>query len=126
MTKGQNTHNTYFIWVILGSLCIAIGIALAGFFISQTLYKSKIALNTAEVKGLAQRRVEADKAYWLIRYRVSGNSAEQIPLLYSDSEAAKQKIIALLQENGFSLEEIAPGVIDYQKNEFRDESQRLV
>ena len=46
----------------LSALIIAIGIAAAGFFVSETLYKSKVALNTAEVKGLAERRVKADRA----------------------------------------------------------------
>lgn len=109
-----------------GALLLAIGIAVAGYFISETLYKSKVALNTADVKGLAERRVEADTAYWTIFYTVTGQKQADVPNLYEQSEIDQNKIIALLRANGFSDEEIKPGVIDYRRKEFRDEDQKLV
>jgi len=105
---------------------ISLGISIAGYFISQTLYNSKVALNTADVKGLAERKVEADKAYWSIQYTVAGNEKSDIPRLYELSELDQQKVILLLMESGFSKDEIVPGVINYLKNEFRDENQKLV
>ena len=111
---------------ILSALVLAVGIAAAGYFISSTLYKSKIALNTADVKGLAERRVEADSTYWSIQYTVSGASKSEIPKLYDDSEIDQQKIISLLKESGFKDSEITPGVISYHKQEFRDDNQALV
>lgn len=110
----------------LAALLLSIGIAMAGYFISNTLYNSKIALNTADVKGLAERRVEADKAFWSIEYTVTGNSKAEIPKLYEDSESDQKKIISLLKSSGFSDDEIVPGVISYLKKEFRDENQMLV
>lgn len=112
--------------VAIGALLLAIGIASAGYFVSQTLYKSKIAFNTADVKGLAERRVEADTAYWTIQYTVSGKNKAELAKLYEKSEADKKKIIAFLQSSGFTDKEIRPGVIDYLKKEFRDENQKLV
>lgn len=109
-----------------GALLLAIGIAVAGYFISETLYKSKVALNTADVKGLAERRVEADKAYWSIQYTVTGSKQSEIPELYKESESDQKKIISLLMSSGFTDDEIKPGVIDYLKKEFRDENQKLV
>lgn len=111
---------------ILSPLLLAAGIALAGYFISNTLYNSKIALNTADVKGLAERRVEADSAFWSIHYTVTGNKKEDIAKLYKDSEKDQQKIISLLTENGFSENEIKPGIINYLNHEYRDENQNLV
>jgi len=108
------------------ALLLSIGISVAGYFISQTLYNSKVALNTADVKGLAERKVEADKAYWSIHYTVSGNKKSDIPNLYEMSERDQKKVIALLMDSGFSKDEIVPGVINYVKNEFRDENQKLV
>lgn len=105
---------------------LSIGIALAGYFISQTLYNSKVALNTADVKGLAERRVEADTVYWTIGYSVAGANHSSIPQLYAQSEDDQKKIITLLEKNGFDRSEVTPGVIDYQKREFRDENQKLV
>lgn len=112
--------------VFLGSIFLSVGIALAGFFVSQTLYKSKVALNTAEVKGLAERRVQADTAYWTIQYSVAGKHSSDIPGLYEESEVDQQKIITLLTQSGFSGDEIRPGVINYIRKEFRDDNQKLV
>lgn len=112
--------------VIGATLLLAIGIATAGYFISQTLYNSSVALNTAEVKGLAERKVEADTAYWSIQYTVSGTNKSEIPKLYDMSESDQKKIISLLSESGFSSEEIIPGIINYFKEEFRDDKQKLV
>lgn len=110
----------------LSASLLAVGIALCGFFISQTLYKSKIALNTAEVKGLAERRVQADTAYWSIMYTVSGKRDTNIATLYEASESDQKKIIALLSKSGFNETEIKPGIVNYSKREFRDENQKLV
>lgn len=112
--------------ITFAALLLATGIALAGYFVSQTLYKSNIALNTAEVKGLAERRVEADTAYWTIQYTVNGKNKSEIPKLYQESESDQKKIIALLKSSGFADTEIKPGVINYLKEEFRDENQNLV
>ncbi|PCJ32907.1 MAG: hypothetical protein COA90_01345 [Gammaproteobacteria bacterium] len=112
--------------VALGALLLAIGIATSGFFISETLYKSKVALNTADVKGLAERRVEADRAYWSIQYTVTGSDKSEIPKLYEESEADQQEIIALLKSSGFTDDEIKPGIINYYKEEYRDDAQNLV
>ncbi len=118
---SNQTHNS-----IVPALLIAIGIAAAGYFIGQTMYNSKIGINTAEVKGLAERRVEADRAYWLIQYTVSGDDAVAVPQLYAESESQREQILALLAESGFSEAELKPGIVDYQRQEFRDENQKLV
>ena len=65
----------------VSALLLAIGLAVAGYFVSGTLYKSKVALNTADVKGLAERRVEADTAYWSIQYSVGGSSEADVSQL---------------------------------------------
>jgi uncharacterized protein len=101
----------------LGALLLAIGIAVAGYFVSETLYKSKVAVNTAEVKGLAERRVEADTAYWSIQYTVTGANRSDIPRLYKESEADQNTIITLLKQSGFTDEEIKPGIINYGTSE---------
>lgn len=108
------------------ALVLALGIAAAGYFGSQTLYNAKVALNTAEVKGLAERRVEADRANWTVVSRVAGRKQADIPKLYKTAEENQQKIVALLKEQGFTDDEIQIGVIDYFYSEYRDENQNLV
>ena len=121
MNKNESMIN-----ITVSALLLSIGIALAGYFVSNTLYNSKVALNTADVKGLAERRVKANKAYWTIHYTVTGDNKSAIPKLYKDSESDQKKIIALLKSSGFSDNEIVPGIINYIKKEFRDENQKLI
>jgi hypothetical protein len=112
--------------LFLAALLISAGISSAGYFVGRTLYNAKVGINTAEVKGLAERRVEADRAYWKIQYSVSEPGRAQISKLYEKSEADQAQIIQLLIENGFDRSEISPGVIDYRKRELRDHFQKLV
>lgn len=114
------------IGLCLFGLCLAFGIIGGGYFIGQTMYNAKVALNTTEVKGLAERRVEADRANWRLSFSLAGIPTASIPDLYEQAEGNQQKIIALLKENGFEDAEIAPGVIDYRYQEYRDENQRVV
>lgn len=107
-------------------LFIAIGLSVAGYYVGQTLYNAKVALNTAEVKGLAERRVSADRVNWSIAFKVSGKSREEIPTLYKAAEKHQETIVGLLKDNGFEEDEIQLGVLGYQYLEYRDESQKLV
>jgi len=108
------------------ALLVALGVAGGGYFVGQTLYNAKVALNTAEVKGLAEKRVEADRAYWKVQYTVTGSSKAEIPKLYEQSKADQKQVVELLLKNGFDESEIAPGVVDYSEQEFRDENQKLI
>ncbi|MCC2657329.1 MAG: uncharacterized protein K0Q76_2437 [Panacagrimonas sp.] len=112
--------------VLGAALLVAAGIAAAGWFVGRTLYNSQVAINVAEVKGLAERRVEADRAFWKIQYTVTGADRDALPRLYEQSEADQKKIVALLLESGFQENELSPGVIDFSNEEFRDENQKVV
>ena len=107
-------------------LFMALVVTLAGYFVGQTMYNAKVALNTAEAKGLAERRVKADRASWVLSFQVSGPDRADIPKLYQMSEQNQQMIIDLLTESGFDADEIKLGVIDYSHQEFRDNNQNLV
>jgi len=110
--------------IIVGFI-VAAGIAIGGFFISKTLYNAKVALNTAEAKGLAERRVQSNRANWSIGFAVTGKSRDEIPNLYREAEAIQKRLTALLKENGFSDEEITLGIIDYGSRQYRNEDQIL-
>lgn len=112
--------------LIIGAFFIAVGLMGAGYFVGQTLYNSSVAMNTADVKGLSERRVIADSAHWKIQYTVTGNKKPEVPALYAKSKTDQQKIVAVLAENGFSGEEIVLGAVDYETYEYRDENQRLI
>lgn len=112
--------------IFLLGIFMAIGLSLGGYFIGQTLYNAKVALNTAEVKGLAERRVQADTATWDIVYGVYGKSRSEIPALYKTAEKHQEMIIELLKKGGFSDDEIKIGVVDYSYHEYRNEQQQIV
>lgn len=107
-------------------LCVAAGMAAAGYFVSQTLYRSQVAVNTAEVKGLAERRVQADRASWAVGYQLSTGEQAQIPALYEQAEQNQQRIVEVLKESGFTEAEIVPDVVQYEYEEFRDDNQQVV
>ena len=107
-------------------LFVAVGLAIAGYYIGQTLYNAKVALNTAEVKGLAERRVSADRVNWTISHSVSGKEKQEIPDLYKEAETHQQTIRDLLMNNGFDESEIHVGILNYLYREYRDENQKLV
>ena len=107
-------------------LFIALGLTAGGYFVGQTLYNAKVALNTAEAKGLAERRVTADVANWEIAFTVSGKTRDDIPALHTRAERHRQTIIAVLKENGLEEGEIEAGVLDYRYKEYRDEDKKLV
>lgn len=119
----MNKKNYEILW---SSLFLALGISISGYFIGQTMYKYKIGLNTAEVKGLAEKRVASDLATWDIYFSVEGKTKTEIPELYKKSEKNQQKIVALLKKSGFNDSEIKLGVIEHSSMEYRDEDQNLV
>lgn len=110
----------------LNGLFLACGLAVSGYFISQTLYNSEVAMNTAEVKGLAERQVKADMADWELYFTVSAGAKEALPKLYEEAQHRQNELIELLHSKGFSNAEIDLGVIDYQKQEFRNNDQKLI
>jgi hypothetical protein len=111
---------------IIPSLILALGVAAGGYFISQTLYNSKVALNTAEAKGLAERRVTADRANWAVYFTVPGASREEVPEMYKKAEAHQKIIKELMLAEGLTENEIEIGIIDYSNKEYRDEDQNVV
>ena len=112
--------------LLIPALLLSLGMAGGGYFVGQTMYNSKVGINTAEVKGLAERRVQADRAYWLIQYTVTGSNRDAIAQLYEQSKKDQARLITLLEDAGFSAAEIQPGVVNYHRMEFRDNNQQLV
>ena len=111
---------------IIPALLLAAGIALAGFFIGKTLFNAKVGINTAEAKGLSERRVTADSASWSISFSVSGKSRADVPDLYRQAEANQNAIAKILTDGGLASEEIEFGIIDYSVRDFRDSTNQLV
>lgn len=110
--------------VALG-ICVASGMALGGYFVGQTMYNGKVAVNTAEVKGLAERKVRADMAEWTVAFKLESTDRQEVPQLYKRAEMIQQAMIKMLENDGFSADELSPGVIEYSSKEYRDKEQNL-
>lgn len=111
---------------IIVALILAAGIAAGGYFASQTLYNAKVAVNTAQAKGLAERTVTADQANWTVGFTVSGKTKGEIPALYREAESQQKQILAILKKAGFEDTEVRAEILSYSMREYRDENQNLV
>jgi hypothetical protein len=114
---------------VLG-LLVCIGLALAGYFVSETFYKGRLASNTVTVKGFAERDVKADLALWQISYSITGGN---LPALYAQSSANETVLVAFLSQKGFRKDEIKSGALqvnDLLANQYRgnniSEDQRYI
>lgn len=97
---------------ILAALCLAFGVAMAGYFVGNGILRhnqtSKIA-----VKGLAEREVPASVAIWTLSYSVSGNELAELNTKLGEGAVAVQDF---LKGAGFGDTDIAlqpPSIRDH-------------
>lgn len=117
----QNLTNTKA--AILG-LSIGLGILFAGFFISNSLYKSRVADRYVTVKGLAEKEVDADLAIWPITYKDAGND---LLALQKAIDKNRKMISEFLMEKGFNMEDInhsAPKITDTYAEGYYGQAQQ--
>jgi hypothetical protein len=111
---------------LLAAAFLAIGIALAGYFASQTIYKSRVAVNSAEVKGLAERIVDADQANWGIDLELRVASRSEVSGALKQMRAQQEALAAIARDAGFSDEQIHAGDISYRYDEIRNNQSVVV
>jgi len=114
---------------VLG-LFVALGLAGAGYFVSTTIYKGRLASNTVTVKGFAEQDVTADLALWQIGYSITGG---RLADLHAQSSGHESTLVAFLTGKGFKPENIKAGnlqVTDLLANAYRSntvaEGQRYI
>lgn len=103
--------------LILGLLLFA-GLALLGHFTGQGIVRLRALDRSVTAKGLAEREVPADIAIWPITFAVAGNDLAQVTANLEDNT---QRVLAFLQESGFTPEEISegvPAIIDKQAERY--------
>lgn len=100
------------------AVILAIGLALAGFFIRSGINSFAERNRIVTVKGLAEMEVPADLVTWPLTYTLVGND---LPSLYEQAKATNQKIVDYLTAKGISKEEItasAPTATDNETNDY--------
>jgi hypothetical protein len=97
--------------MVLGIL-LALGLAVAGFFVGRGFYRGRTADRYVTVKGLSEREVAADLALLPLVFTVTGNDLGE---LQRRLETDRGKITGFLDGLGFTTEEYstsAPRVTD--------------
>ena len=78
---------------IVAALLIAVGVALAGWLGGQALIQSREPIRTVTVKGLAERAVMADLAYWPIKFVATAPTLEEARAQLERSDAAVRQFL---------------------------------
>ena len=115
ITEFKITH-------IIAPLLLAVGIALAGYFISNTLLSARLQDRYVVVKGLSEREIISDFAIWPINIKATSNNLTDAN---SKIELDRNTVITFLINQGFKEEEIEIGnytVTDLLAQTYRNNS----
>lgn len=102
---------------VFGAL-ICLGLVLLGSFLARGIVTFRALDRTVTVKGLAEKEVPADIAIWPIRFDVAG---DDLTRLTAELERNSAQVLAFLQANGFTEQEITvgvPAIIDRQAQRY--------
>lgn len=103
---------------IYEAVVISIGIIVLGLCIRWGIDDFANKDRKVTVKGLAERKVEADKVTWPVSFKEMGND---LPELYDRIAVKQQQIKTFLQQNGVKPNEIetnAPKVVDMNADQY--------
>jgi len=87
---------------LVGAILLALGIALAGFFVGNGFFRGRATDRYVTVKGISERDVTADLALWPISFVAADNDlgAAQMKI-----KKGQQQIMAFLSDHGISAGE---------------------
>lgn len=112
-------------YTVIASICLSIGFILCGFILKGAALDVKGMERSVQVKGLAEREVNADTVIWPLQYSDADNNLEK---LVSRVEQKNDAVVAFLKLHGFDDEEISTGsqsIIDKQAREYANENQKF-
>lgn len=93
-------------------LAVGLGILVAGLSLSQALYKARAADRYVTVKGLAEREMPANLAFWPVTFKVA---ADDLGVLQKAIDNKRKTIVSFLVNLGFQEAEIShasPKIVD--------------
>lgn len=99
------------------SIIIAISVVLASFVLGNSLSFMKRNSSKVSVKGLSERNVVADQAWWSIQTQFTANTVEEIQ---TKTNKSINTIKMFLKKEGFTDEEIKTDNISVYQNNYRD------
>jgi hypothetical protein len=99
-------------------LFLAFGLIAGGWALGSEIKAARLGDRYVSVRGLAERSVKSDLAIWPVDYKETG---DDLPSLYSKTEADRKTVLHFLSQQGVQSTEIELGivrVVDNQANEF--------
>lgn len=118
-------NKTPHVYTVIAAICLSIGLVLFGFIIKSAAVDVKSMDRSVQVKGLAEREVNADTVIWPLQYTDADNNLEK---LVSRVEQKNSAVIAFLKLHGFDDDEISTGsqsIIDKQAREYGNDNQKF-
>lgn len=109
----MSNTNINFISIFSGFF-IGLGLAVAGYFVSQTTLNERTGANTAHVKGLSERIVPADNANWSLVSSVTSRDFDNVATAFATAENQANRIQDILLTAGFDKNEIV--LAPFRKN----------
>jgi hypothetical protein len=115
MNEGAQMKPCGTLWL---GLPLAVGLVVGGWVLGSEIKATRLGDRYVSVRGLAERSVKSDLAVWPLEYKEAG---DDLPSLYSKTEADRKAILRFLGQRGIQSSEIELGivrVVDTQANEF--------
>jgi hypothetical protein len=94
---------------VIAGLLLALGLALAGYFVSNGLIHLRGGERAVSVRGLSERDVKADLAIWPIQYTVTDND---LSVAQAALEDQGKKVEAFLRKQGLPENEVRVQRVD--------------
>ena len=113
----ETTKSNGIVWC---GLLVALGIAVAGFFVKSAIDGFKDKERIVTVKGLAEKEVPADRVIWPLVYKEVGND---LATVYNSIDQKNKTIQSFLISKGIPEAEItvsAPEIVDMQAERYVD------
>lgn len=107
---------------IIEAAILALGLILLGLAVKSGIKTFSQRDRVVNVKGLAEREVQADKAIWPLVYKDVGSD---LTALYNNLNVKNQTIVSFLKSNGINDNEIsisAPQVVDMEAERYSQNS----
>lgn len=104
------------------ALVLGIALIISSIILAFGMAKIKAKNNYVTVKGLSEREVIADKAWWSINTQISANSTEDMQGTIRNVEG---RIKSFLTKHGFDESEINSPSLNVYQNNYKDATARL-
>lgn len=107
---------------IIPSAIIAVGLVVIGVGVRSGLKSISERHRSVDVRGLAERTVDADKVTWPISYKLTDNDLQSLNARLSASNAVVRKFLEDGGINSSEISVVAPNITDNMANSYRTDA----